>query len=253
MPKLVLLACAIAALFGCAGSPAGPLKAAEPPPSPESDLFAPGMIPVECETILQKSQEWSYRPGEKWEPASEAQALEVARFLAEFTVIPEKTSRFLQSWRESSAPRTEAEAVRKLELMSRAQSCDVFLPQAFFEGLFAFRWNRETRPELSRSLHAFIANQQSRTSFLLPRAVSLFLFHQGVKRGLLKMQRGTAKDLVSLQNKLERDRALAQQKLGSEITAEAPPTSLQVENAMRKEMELAESLREQISRYLALP
>lgn len=221
--------------------------------APEADLYAPGMIPVECETILQKSQEWGYHPGEKWKPDSEAEALEVARFLATFTVIPAQTSRYLDSWRNSPPPKDEDEAREQLENLSRAQSCDAFLPQAFYEGLFAFRWNRAGKEELARSLQSFLANQQSRTSFLMPRAVSLFLFDQGVKRGLLRMQRGTRRDLGALQSRLERERDETQEKLNAGITGDAPPSALQLEHAMRKEMEISERLREQISRYLPLP
>jgi hypothetical protein len=219
--------------------------------SPEPDLFAPGMIPPECESILEKSQEWGFRPGEKWKPASEEQAFAVAQFLSSFTIIPEKTSVFLKNWQSSSPPNTPGEAAQTLELMSRAQSCDAFLPQTFYEGLFSYRWKQ--KQELGRSLHSFLVNQQSRTSFLMPRAVSLFLFTKGVQRGFLKTQKGSALQLIELQKKLETKRADIQAQLSSEITAEAPPSTLQLERAMRKEAELAEWLREEMSRYLPLP
>lgn len=245
MPKVLRLL--VALLFvGCASQEKAPTE-------PEADLYAPGMIPAECEAILQKSQEWGYYPGEKWRPKSEAQAIEAARFLSTFTVIPAQTSRYLDSWKAAPRPETDDEARAQLENLSRAQSCDAFLPQAFFEGLFAFRWSREARPELARSLQKFIANQQSRTSFLLPRAVSLFLFDEGVRRGLLRMQRGSRKDLGNLQRLLEKEREEAQAELNAGMTGEAPPSPLQIENAMRKEMELSERLRDRMSRYLPLP
>lgn len=252
MPKRLLLALLLA---GCSSGPAlGPTILVEEAPSPEADLFAPGMIPPECESILQKSQEWGFSPEQQWKPKSEEQAIEVARFLGSFVIIPEKTSRYIDSWYRGPKPATVPEATRVLENFTRAQSCDPFLANTFFDGLFQWKWKTaEGKKEFAKSLHSFVANQQSRTSFLIPRAFSLYVFKKAAARGLMRPLKGTAKDLTLLEDQVTRERKEIQDQLATELKPDENMNALMIDRTNRREMELSEKVRERIGAFLPLP
>ncbi len=226
-------------LTSCAGSDTGTTKAG----SPESDPSAPGMIPSLCESLLQKAQEWGYVPGQKWKPASLEQAEEMRVFFSGFHLVPEASAQFFQQGLEKD-PSSEAEAKTQLEKFAKAQVCDPSLSLLFLDALIDYRWPQENRVALSRSLHRFLLNQQSRVAPLLVRAVSVSVFAHSLRKGLLK---GAAGKVQGVRQWMEKER--------QEILSAAPeePSALENWKILKKEFALSEEARTRLSRFLPLP
>jgi hypothetical protein len=207
----------------------------------DSSVVAPGMIPAECESLLQKSQVWGYIPGEKWKPRSLAQAVEVAEFFASYQAVPEATAQVYQHWLQEPVPGSEEEAQASLGRFSRAQSCDPFLAQTFLDGLIKFSWPRSEREKAGNSLLRFLLNQQARVAPLVTRAVSFQVLAEGRKHKLLSGSFVRARSLIQW---LERER---------DKLSPAGPGALASWQALRKELELSNRAREKLSSELPLP
>jgi hypothetical protein len=208
--------------------------------SPEADLSAPGMIPLECEALLQKSQAWGYRPGQNWVPKDLAMANEVAEFLGSFSMVPENTHRYYAAWEEKPNSANAVEAQKQLELLERAQVCDPNLTLAMLEGLMQFSWSRKDRQIVGKSVHRFVLNQQARKSFLLPRAICIRALELAYRNAYLK---GDEKKLQPIRYKLEKFRPVG--------TSEEDPGNM--EDSLKKELQLSDQIRADLSKLLPLP
>jgi hypothetical protein len=155
-------------------------------PSPDEDPHAPGQIPVECEQLLNRSRDWGFLPEKSWKPANAAQAREAADFFASFHLVPESTSNFATAWLKEPAPKTPAAAQRSLDRMDRAQSCDFLLAHKLLLALLSYHWMRKDRPDVAQDFHYFIANQQSRVSPSMARAVQIDVLGKAIRRGFVK-------------------------------------------------------------------
>lgn len=229
-------------LAGC--SAIGTEKKAEfNTPSPEADLSAPGMIPTECEALLQKSQEWGYQPGESWKPASLDQAKDVAAFLANFTIVPDSSSKFWNAWKNLDPSKTELEAKRKVDLALRAQICDIPLVSFFLLGVMQYKWpNKSDEPK--SFTHRFLLNQQARAGTIAVRAFTVEILEAAAKKRLIQMSRGAS--IPQLRQKLEKART-ALEALSQDQSSQG------AEKTLRKDLELSEELRQEIARFLPLP
>lgn len=232
-----LLAVIALALASCAAQPPAPPAPGKKNISPEEDLGAPGMIPAECESVLQHSQEWGYRPGEKWKPQNLDQAKEVASFFAGFHMVPENTSRFYGQWMEKSV-QSEKEAARSTSLLQRAQSCDPSFTMAFLDGILDYRWPRKEKKEASQFLLQFLVNQQARHAPLMTRAVSLHVLEKAKRKGFLAGPAKPVKDLQALLKNLDPAKE---------------DSALEIEKSLRNEFKLSQSLREKMARFIPLP
>ena len=65
MPKWAALLGLLLLVSCSTSSPLAPPAGSLPPP-PEGDTSAPGMIPPECEKLLDKSQAWGFQPDGRW-------------------------------------------------------------------------------------------------------------------------------------------------------------------------------------------
>lgn len=228
-------------LVGCAATSEGLVP---PTPvdliSPEADLTAPGMIPVECEALLQKSQAWGYRPGENWVPKDIEMAKEVAEFLGTFSLVPENTHRYYSAWAESPNSADVSGAQEKIKLLERAQDCNPSLTLTILEGMMQFSWSRQDRQIVGKSVHRFVLNQQARKSFLLPRVISLRALELAYLNGYLK---GDKKKLEPISSKLKKFRTQGNQ--GED------PMSMEV--SLKNELQFSDEIRADLSRLLPLP
>jgi hypothetical protein len=209
--------------------------------SPEADLGAPGMIPLECEQLLQKSAPWGFRPGEKWKPANLEIAKEASAFFATFSLVPENTNRYLLAWVQKDSSKTEIEAKVELDKLALAQGCDPSLTMGFMDGVLDFSWPKQERAEAGNNILRFVLNQQARKSFLLPRAVSLHVLEKAKKKGLIS---GSANSLKPIKSKID----VAQKKFSLES-----PTLIEQEKKLREEILFSDGIREEMSRFLPLP
>lgn len=211
-------------------------------PAPEDPLDPPGTIPAECQALLQKSQDWGYRPGQKWKPSSPEQALEVLRFFGDFHLVPEKTSTFYRAFLNGALPADEAAAAAVEERIGRAQLCDSVLAQGFLEALIAYPWSAAARPEAQTELFQFVLNQQARVMPFVPRMIALEVHRHALAK---KLSRGNPGDIAKLLKEGETFRVK---------TAVAPAnTSLERVRGIRQELEFSERVRESLSRSLPLP
>jgi hypothetical protein len=193
------------------------------------DPAAPGMIPADCEALLNKSQAWGYIPGQKWKPASKEQILEVARFLGEFRLVPPATSDAFLQW-DNGGPVPGVEA----------QLCDPFLAQTFLQAVLDYRWGAQDKAEAGKQIHRFLLNQQALSLPLGHRALSAQIFVGAVNRGLIPGSKAKVKELSSW---LEKEYAAA---------TELPPEG-KTEAFERKEMVLSGKIRNRLSALLPLP
>ncbi len=240
--KLAWLALAVA-LAGCSSSTSVPTPAAKP--SPEEDPRAPGMIPKDCETLLNKSQEWGYTAnGNKWKPASQAQALEVAQFFSTFHLVPQSTSNFTDAWLSESRPAAEQEAAKSLERLNRAQTCDLLLAHKILLGLVHYKWSAENRERAAGYLHSFTVNQQARISPALARAVQLDVLGHMAQRRLIRADAGTIKNLRAW---FDAETAKIAKR------AQDVKTSHEQWELSREEWQISEQAREKLGRILPLP
>ncbi len=145
---------------------------------------APGMIPADCEALLNKSQTWGYVPGQKWKASSPEQMMEVAKFIGEFRLVPRGTSEAIRLW-EFGGPAPGADS----------QQCDVFLSQTILQAMIDYNWGKSERLEAGKQLHRFLLNQQTLTLPLAHRALTAQVYVGAVKRGLMPGSHNKAKEL----------------------------------------------------------
>lgn len=245
MPKRFWLSLAATMLFaGCAAiSPEGSSKDPSVPPASDMDPLAPGMIPAECEALLQKSQEWGYEPGEKWTPHSLDEAEEALAFFAKFTIVPEAQSRALSAWLGTPQSLSPESARKAVEVVNGIQTCDSILSMWMLDGLMQFRWAPSERAKVSQALHQFLLNQQARVSGLVARAVSVHVLHEARKRKLLP---GSVTKAAGLRAEFERTR-------NSLHPEAAEDDFLAQEKKIRAELAASNRLREALARELPLP
>lgn len=191
LPVALGLLCLAAA--GCSGSPVDKdgfsqeeinMVSRGKPAEPEKDAgpTAPGMIPADCEALLNHSQAWGYLPGQKWKPASPAQALEAVKFFGSFNLVPLSTSEAYRAFENGGSAPT-----------AQSQVCDPFLAQIFLDGLLAYPWGKADRLEAGRQLHRFLLNQQSLFLPLLHRTLEGHVYTEATRRGLVPGSHAKAK------------------------------------------------------------
>ncbi|MGZ3685010.1 MAG: hypothetical protein ACXVCI_14210 [Bdellovibrionota bacterium] len=188
-----LSACTSVNVAGPIPADGGKLKDQKPllkEPSPDEDPKAPGMIPQECEMLLNRSREWGFVAGvNRWRPAKREDAMAAIAFFAGFHLVPESTSRFAAAWMHEHVPRTPIVAQRSLERMDRAQSCDLVLAHGMLLSLLKYRWKRADRAEVGRDFLQFVVNQQERVAPSMARAIHHDVLAKAAKRGLVKVSR----------------------------------------------------------------
>lgn len=191
---------------------------------------APGMIPADCEALLNKSQAWGYLPGQKWKPASAEQAMDAAKFFSTFRLVPLSLSDALRGFDNGgAAPAAEL------------QPCDPFLAQTFLEGVIAYKWGKAERLEAGKHLHRFLLNQQNLHLPLLHRAVASDAFVEATKAGLVPGSHAKAK---AFQDWMKKEvAALPQAAVG---TAE----DLKI---LRRHLALSGKIRDKLGALLPLP
>lgn len=230
----------------CAGTPSSSEKVNPSPTIETEDNATPGMIPAACESLLQKTQEWGYKPGEKWKPASTEQALAVVDFFAGFTLVPDASSHALQSWMNDSASSSQAQAATAMKKLETLQFCDHTLAMVFLEGVLNFRWPKEERARVGKSLQRFILNQQSRTSLLESRAVTVHVLKTAREK---KLVTGSAASATKLRTEIQKAKSATSP---LEMT-ESEVNELNAEKNFRKELAFSEQIRDRLSRELPLP
>lgn len=214
-------------------------------PSPEADPKAPGMIPQDCEKLLNLAHEWGAdAASEAWKPASVEQALAAAQFFATFSLVPETTSQFNSAWLEESTPKSEEAAKASLDRRARAQPCDLLLAHKLLLGLVKYRWSKADRAKAGGYLHSFLVNQQARISPALARAVQIDVGLKATRNGLVRLP---AKTLEQQQRWLGGEIAKVEKKSDEATTATA-----QWELG-REELRLSEDARVRLGKILPLP
>jgi hypothetical protein len=210
-------------------------------PSPEADIAAPGMIPLECESLLQKSEEWGYIPGQAWKPANPEQALAVAKFFGNFRLVSQGGSDFFHAIQSITIPAGgETEAAAKL---AQVQVCDSNLAAIYLDALTAYRWPAAMKPEAAGYLHQFVLNQQAVVLPLASRFVVLRVYQNAASRGLLRG--GQSEAAKNLQGSVLKQ-------MGKIKPAE-PVSPADVVARTQKELLLSEEIRAKLSRLLPLP
>jgi hypothetical protein len=190
---------------------------------------APGMIPADCESLLNKSQVWGYFPGQKWKAASREQILEVAAFFGDFRLVPMATSDAFLRWDNGgSAPGKDV------------QLCDPFLAQTFLQAVIEYPWSRQDRPEAGKQLHRFLLNQQALSMPPGPRALSVHIYSGAVSRGLIPGSKTKAKELAAWVEKEIASLAEAQAEKGEDVFD-------------RRELVLSGKIRNRLGALLPLP
>ncbi|HEY8279576.1 MAG TPA: hypothetical protein VIH99_08135 [Bdellovibrionota bacterium] len=214
--------------------------------SPEADPKAPGMIPAECEALLNKSQEWGVVPGGgKWRPATPVIALEAVQFFAGFHLVPESTSEYARAWMKEGPPATDARAEASLEKMSRAQACDPMLAHQLLLSLLSYKkWPKKDRKEIPHYFHQFVFNQQSRVAPSLARAVQLDVLAKSVRKGYVRVD---AKALKNLQAWFDSETAKGIQR------AEDVQSAREQWKLNQEEVRLSEEARERLGKLLPQP
>lgn len=212
-------------------------------PSPEADKNAPGMIPVECEALLRKTQEWGYRPDEKWKPASREQALAALHFFERFTLVPPASSDFFRAFAKVDIPEDEDVQKAMFEQTGKAQVCDFSLASQFLTELTKFPWAKSDKEEVENAFLHFELDQQARSMPLLPRMAAIQVYAAAVKARLAP---GSLSALIRLGK--EGERVIAQSKGLDEDGSYA-----EMLKSFQKEVITSEKLREKMARLLPLP
>lgn len=198
---------------------------------PEVGAPEPGMIPAGCETLLNQSQAWGYVPGQQWVPRDEAQLLEVARFFAEFRLVPQSASDHFRDF-ENGGPPPGPET----------QTCDVFLAQTFLQAVIDHRgWSKEGKMEAARHLLRFLLNQQALFLPLVHRSMSAQVYAGAVKRSLLPGSKPKAATLSAW--------------IVKEVAALPPQAADGADelSSLRKQSALSAKIRDRLGALLPLP
>lgn len=233
--SLVLFAMIL--ITGCSSKQPAPSSG-----SSSKEVESPGMIPNECETLLNKSQEWGYVPGQKLVNAPKEKMLEIAKFFASFHLIPETSSQLARALLRENEPTTEAEAKESLERLTKGQSCNVLLAHSLLQAVLEYPWAKDSREEVGKALFQFVHHQQMRAGNLLSTAVQLDVYHQAIRKGLAP---GNAKAVANIRSWLEKER--------SQMLSMGGTTALEKWKISRREAELDEETREKLARVLPLP
>lgn len=212
-------------------------------PYPEADPNAPGMIPGECEALLQKTQEWGYQPTGKWKPASREQALEAMHFFESFPLVPAVSSNFFRAFAEAKIPDDEGEQKAMFEQTGKAQVCDFTLTSQFMTELAKYPWAKADRPVVARAFHRFVLNQQAKAMPLLPRMAAIRIYSSAIRAGLAP---GSLNAFTALAK--EGEKAISQGK-----TIDEGASYLEVLTSFQNEVKVSELLREKMARRLPLP
>lgn len=224
-------------LSACASTPDTGL------PPPEADPSTPGMIPVECEALLQRSQEWGYEPTGKWKPASRDQALAALQFFETFPLVPPASSDFFRAFAEAKIPEDEDDQKAMFDQTGKAQVCDFSLTSQFMTELAKYPWPKADRAEAAKAFHRFVLNQQAKAMPLLPRLASIQIYGAAVKAGLTS---GNYQAFVNLGR--EGEKAVSR---GKSIDEGA--THKEWLDSFQQEIKASDKLREKLARYLPLP
>jgi hypothetical protein len=227
-------------LTACAGSATAPDSGL---PHPEADPSAPGMIPAECESLLQKAQDWGYQPTGKWKPASRDQALAALRFFEAFHLVPAVSSDFFRAFAEATIPEDEAAQKVMFDQTGKAQVCDFSLASQFMTELTKYPWPKADRPEVAKIFHRFALNQQAKAMPLLPRMAAIQIFSSAIKAGLVS---GSYQAFVSLGR--EGENAVSRGK-----TIDEGATYKEWLTSFQREVQASEKLREKMARLMPLP
>jgi hypothetical protein len=228
--------CLLLLLSSCASSGTGL-------PSPEADKNAPGMIPAECESLLRKTQEWGYRPDQKWKPAGRDQALAVLRFFERFALVPPTSSDFFRAFAQADIPEDEDARKAMFEQTGKAQVCDFSLASQFLTELTKFPWAKSDRKEVANAFLHFELDQQARSMPLLPRMAAIQVYVAAVKARLAP---GNLAALMGLGK--EGEKVIAESKGLDEDGSYA-----EMLKSFQKEVVTSENLREKLARLLPLP
>lgn len=228
----------ILALFSCTSSIDGAGKHGA---SPEADASIPGMIPLQCEELLQKSQAWGYTPGEVWSLQSEEQATDMADFFSRFTFVPAPTALFYQEWMTQPASSSEDAAKDRMERFTKAQICDVPLASTFLQGLVRYKWKKEQKDLIRKSLLSFVLNQQARVAPLAVRAMVLDVMEKSYKQGLLRL---TQANFSKVRAQIEK---------AWQMNEKSEALMLATELATLRELKISDEIRHSISQMLPLP
>lgn len=212
-------------------------------PSPEADPSAPGMIPMECEALLQKSEGWGYQPSGKWKPASREQALEVLAFFETFPLVPAKSSDFFRAFSELNLPGDEASRQALFEQTGKAQVCDFTLTSLFLTELARYPWAKGDRANVGKAFLRFALNQQAKAMPVLPRMASIQIYAAAVKARLVS---GDHNAIMGLGK--EAERAISKTK-----TIDQGATQAEWLASFQEEVKASEKLREKLARMLPLP
>jgi hypothetical protein len=239
--KLVLSLAGALLLAACSGSSPAPAPEAPALPEAEAPEFS-GMIPPECQALLDKSQDWGFTPGQKWKPGSPAQAIEVLRFFGDFHFVPQRTADLYRAFLSGPLPGAEAEAKPLYAKYARLQVCDAQLAQTFLDGLVTYAWPADQKKEAQTEIFQFVLNQQARVMPFVPRLTALEVHRKALAKGLA---RGNAAELKAVIGQAEAGRA--------KIYAAQPKTALEQLQNLRAELDLSERLRERLARSLPLP
>lgn len=211
----------------------------------ETEASAPGMIPSSCESLFQKANEWGYTPGNRWKPASSEQALAVADFFADFTLVPDASSRAYREWMNEAPAKSRAEAKASLKKLETIQVCDLGMTMFFLEALLKYPWPKAMRDQVGKDLHRFVLNQQARTAPLGPRALTVHVLQGAREKRLMP---GSAAAAAKVRNEVQAAKL-------SIAPGEAKPEDLEwaIEKSLRKELQLSEAIREKLGQQLPMP
>lgn len=212
-------------------------------PHPEADPSAPGMIPMECESLLRSAQEWGYQPTGKWKPANRDQALAALRFFETFHLVPSVSSDFFRAFAEAKVPEGEEAQKAMFDQTGKAQVCDFSLASQFLTELAKYPWPKADRPEVAKIFHRFTLNQQAKAMPLLPRMAAIQIANVATKAGLLA---GSSQAYLSLGK--EGEKAVSQGK-----TIDEGATYKEWLTSFQKEVQVSEKLREKMARLMPLP
>lgn len=227
-------------LTACAGSSTAPDSGL---PHPEADPSTPGMIPAECESLLQKAQEWGYQPTGKWKPANRDQALAALRFFETFHLVPTVTSDFFRAFAETTIPEAEEAQKAMFDQTGKAQVCDFSLASQFMTELAKYPWPKADRPEVAKIFHRFALNQQAKAMPLLPRMAAIQISNVAAKAGFLA---GSSQAYLALGR--EGEKAISHGK-----TIDEGASYKDWLTSFQKEVQTSEKLREKMARLMPLP
>lgn len=207
----------------------------------QEEIDSAGMIPSDCETLFQKSQEWKYTPGHPWKPENKEQALEATRFFSTFTLVPKLSSKRFRVWLNDSS----GNSAQRMEKFSQIQTCDPFLVSNFVLALIQYPWSKEDREEARKNIRAFLHNQIPITAPLLSLATTVQLMDKAYQKRILQIH--DAKAFLRIHDQIKKEVAKNEELYGQENIPDGQ------EKLIRAEFSKSEKFRSDLSRLLPLP